>query len=319
MITTVEALRDPTLLGSVALDVRVEEQERDPADDDAKDPALDRLVAHLNQDLELRPAVKGSGGTDRQGREVEVLIDVLLLPLGVDLLADVALAIQEADAHKWQPEIRRALRVVTREDAEPARVCRQRLMQPELGAEVRHRPSERAADEVMPGVKPHLREVSRASRLQREELGHAGVGPTKLFLRGHRREQGGGVVGRLREALGGEHRPKGRPLFEPSPDEVARQDFEAFQKIEISVHLAPMPSGAPIVKLGSGRRALLRSRTGLAAMRSSGRRFEPTPARRLLSGRLLRSQKPRRTRAFDSSGIGGRAASLRAVDGARGA
>ena len=79
---------------------------------------------------------------------------VLVLPaVAVEPLPEIALVVVEADADERNAEVRRALDVVAGEDAEAAGVDRQRLVQPELGREVRDRPRpEHAGVPRAPGV-----------------------------------------------------------------------------------------------------------------------------------------------------------------------
>jgi hypothetical protein len=61
----------------------------------------------------------------------------VLVALAVDGLLEVALAIEEPDRDERQRHVARGLAVVAREDAEAAGIDRQRLVEAELGAEVR--------------------------------------------------------------------------------------------------------------------------------------------------------------------------------------
>ncbi len=66
---------------------------------------------------------------------------LFLLPaLAIQALAEVALAVEQADSDQRNIEVGRALDVIAGEHAQAARVNRQRFVQPELGREVRHRP-----------------------------------------------------------------------------------------------------------------------------------------------------------------------------------
>src|SRR5690242_21005008 len=67
---------------------------------------------------------------------MQLLVDGLLLARAGDALAEVALWVEEADAHEGQAQIAGLLAVVAGEDAQAARVDRQRLVQPELRGEV---------------------------------------------------------------------------------------------------------------------------------------------------------------------------------------
>ena len=138
LIAAVEPGGQLAVLGAVAVDVRVEQQERVASDGDPPDarddPARPRLDLHRHRHAVVRRRL------DRQQPVVDV--DVLLALPGVVIepLPEVALVVVEADADERDPEVGGALEMVAGEDAEPARVDRNRLVQAELRREVRHRP-----------------------------------------------------------------------------------------------------------------------------------------------------------------------------------
>ena len=61
---------------------------------------------------------------------------MLLVPIGVDLLAEIAPPIEQADADERQRRVGCRLAVVAGQDAEAAGVDLHRLVNAELGAEV---------------------------------------------------------------------------------------------------------------------------------------------------------------------------------------
>jgi hypothetical protein len=61
---------------------------------------------------------------------------VLLVPVGVDGLTEVALAVEQPDADERECHVAGRLHVVAREDAEAARIDAERFVDPVLGAEV---------------------------------------------------------------------------------------------------------------------------------------------------------------------------------------
>ena len=67
---------------------------------------------------------------------VEVGVGVLLVAVRVDRLAEVAVAVEQAHGDERQRHVRGGLAVVAREHAQAAGVDAQRLVEPELGAEV---------------------------------------------------------------------------------------------------------------------------------------------------------------------------------------
>ena len=104
-------------------------------------------------DLERR-AVEAARPSQRQLSRVEVRLGVLLVAIGVDLLAEVATPVEEADADERQRGVRRGLAVVAGQDAEAARVDLHRLVDAVLGAEVGDRAGQRAIRaRSVPGVR----------------------------------------------------------------------------------------------------------------------------------------------------------------------
>ena len=68
-------------------------------------------------------------------------VDVLLLlpEVAVETLPEIPLVVEQADADERNAEIGRALEMIARQDPETAGVDRHRLVQAELGGEIRHR------------------------------------------------------------------------------------------------------------------------------------------------------------------------------------
>ena len=115
--------------------LRVEQVEGDAADVDPPDLRGDLHVAHGQGDRHRLAVV----AADQRGREaLRVRVDpVLVLPAaGVDALAEVALAVHEADGDQRQRQVGGLLEDVAGERAEAARVDRQRAVHAELRAEV---------------------------------------------------------------------------------------------------------------------------------------------------------------------------------------
>ena len=98
--------------------------------------------ATSNAHLE-RGAVQSARPLQRELGRVEVGLRVLLVPIGVDLLTEVAAPVEEADADEGQPRIGRGLAVVAGKDAETAGVDLHRLVDAVLGAEVGDRTRQR--------------------------------------------------------------------------------------------------------------------------------------------------------------------------------
>ena len=107
-----------------------------------RDPGLPALAPHRNE---------WSDG------EVEPLVPVLLPAIHGQVLIEIAPGIHEPDAHQRQAQIRGRLQVVAGEHAQAAGVDRDRVVEPELGAEIGDRPAIRFGIGAMePGVVPRL-------------------------------------------------------------------------------------------------------------------------------------------------------------------
>ena len=82
---------------------------------------------------------------ERQMREVLVQLDALLPAVFVDLLAEVAVPVEQREGDERQVEIARRFAVVAGENAEAAGVVRERFVKAELRARNRRRRPSRAA------------------------------------------------------------------------------------------------------------------------------------------------------------------------------
>ena len=154
--------------------VRVEEQHRDPAD--LGDPDRHEQVppGQLDRDRQ-RQAGCVLDPAERQPAEVEVRVVVLLVAVGVDRLAEVALAIQEPDADRGQGHVAGRFHVVAGQDAEAAGVDAERLVEAVFGAEVGDRSAQAlrvAALEPVVGAVGHVRvELGQHVVVLGQELG----------------------------------------------------------------------------------------------------------------------------------------------------
>ena len=116
--------------------VRVEQQHRArgrPAPARPRSTGRDRAARRSTSSG--RPFVSWTR-RERQPAEVVVGVVVLLMAVGVDRLAEVALAVEQADADERQRHVAGRLHVVAGEDAQAAGVDAERLVEPVLGAEV---------------------------------------------------------------------------------------------------------------------------------------------------------------------------------------
>ena len=87
-----------------------------------------------------RRAVGRAPAESAATRLVDVDVVLVLPAVAVEPLPEVALVVVEPDADERNAEVGGALDVIAGQNAEAARIDRQRLVQPELGGEVRDRP-----------------------------------------------------------------------------------------------------------------------------------------------------------------------------------
>ncbi len=123
----------------VLFQIGVEQIQRHPAEPDAPHRYEDAAVAERHGD-DARLPVGRDGRLDRRVRPREALVGLLLPAFRGDALMEIALRVHEPDADERNTEVARLLAVIAREDAEAAGVDRQRLMERELGREIRDRP-----------------------------------------------------------------------------------------------------------------------------------------------------------------------------------
>ncbi len=157
-VALVEARGDPAVDRVVLVELRVEEVERHAADLRAPDVEGD-LAA---EERERQPQRRAVGRSHLDRREVlgDDLRPVLVLePVPVDALLEVALPVEEADADHRDGEVAGLLEDVARERAEAARVDGQRGVDPELRAHEHDRAVE-AVDRPL-GAHPVLLEHAR--------------------------------------------------------------------------------------------------------------------------------------------------------------
>ena len=139
----VQDVGDGPIRPRVGGQVRVQQQDRDAADLRNPHRGMDLAVREVDADLQRR-AVGGPRPAEWQHRGIQVRLRVLLVPIGIDLLAEVAAAVEEADADERQGRIGRGLAMVPGQDAQAAGVDLHRLVEAVFGAEVADGPGERA-------------------------------------------------------------------------------------------------------------------------------------------------------------------------------
>ena len=130
-LAAVEPVGDGAQVGGVLLHVGVEQVERHPSDLGLPHPGHERRAGQV--DLDGDPVAR----RERHGVRVEVGVALLLPAVGRQRLAEVAVAVEEADAHQRHAEVAARLEVVAGQHAEAARVLGERLGDAELRARSR--------------------------------------------------------------------------------------------------------------------------------------------------------------------------------------
>ncbi len=121
--------------------IRIEQEDRHPAD--LGDPDRDEQVASGQLDGHRQgQAGRILDAPEREAGQVVIGVVVLLVAVGIDGLAEVTLAIQQADPDRRQGHVAGGLHVVAGEDTQAARVDAERLVEPVLGAEIGDRPGQ---------------------------------------------------------------------------------------------------------------------------------------------------------------------------------
>ena len=161
LIAAVQPVRHGDRLGRIVRHVRVEQVQRNASDVDAPD-------AHLDVDTGEIDAHLDPGRLHPERRRIDAQVDLLLPAVGVQLLVEVALGVEQADADERDAEVGRRLEVVAGQHAEPARVLGERFGDAELRREV--------GDEFERGVAACLSflEPRAVARLDRVEAAAGG-------------------------------------------------------------------------------------------------------------------------------------------------
>jgi hypothetical protein len=140
--THIEGVGDGPVRFVVEGRVRVQQQQRHATHLDHPDGHVDRAPGQLHGHRQRVTDLVGDA-LERELRDVQVRISMLLVAVRVDRLAEVAVAVEEAHGHERQGHVRGGLAVIAREHAQATGVDGQGLVQPELGAEVGDRTIER--------------------------------------------------------------------------------------------------------------------------------------------------------------------------------
>ena len=125
-LPAVEPVGDGPQVGGVLLQVGVEEVQGNPADVGSPHPCHERRTRQV--DLDGDPVARG----ERHRVRVEVGVALLLPAVGGQRLPEVAVAVEEADAHERHAEVAARLEVIAGQHAEAAGVLRERLGDAEL-------------------------------------------------------------------------------------------------------------------------------------------------------------------------------------------
>jgi hypothetical protein len=178
----------------VLLDVGVQEVERGPADVGPPHLGVARLAGEVDDDAHALAQ------RDSQGVRVERREALLLPAVEAEVLAEVAVLVEEADADERDAHVRRRLEVVAGQDAEAAGVLGQGFGDAELGGEVRHE-AQRALEVLASVLEPAwlvevAAQVAVAVAHLTEEAGVAGV-LLELVVVGHRQRAQRVVAGLL--------------------------------------------------------------------------------------------------------------------------
>ena len=130
----VEPIGDLAVRGAVDVEIGVHHQQRHPADLGHPDARVEGMIIkrHVDDD-----GLTGLGQQrQRQRVGIQQRVTLLLVPVGVQRLTEIAVAIHEADADDRHAEIARGLEVVSGENPQAARVLRQHVGHAELGGKV---------------------------------------------------------------------------------------------------------------------------------------------------------------------------------------
>ena len=126
----------PRSAGRVLLDVRVEQQQRHPADLGPPHVRVQRAALRQRHRDDHGGAVGLAQQLQRQAVRVEGRVVLELPAVGGQALGEVAGPVEQPDADQRDAEVGGRLEVVTGEDAQAAGVLRQHLGDAELGGEV---------------------------------------------------------------------------------------------------------------------------------------------------------------------------------------
>src|SRR5689334_4821019 len=134
-VAAVEARSKLAILRAVAIDVAIEQVERNAANVHEPDLGLEHAIAGVDRDRDWI-AVGTLGGFHRQVLDPGIEVLFLLIAIAIKLLLEIALVVEEPNGNKWDGEAARALNVIAREDTEAARIDRHGFVDAELGRKI---------------------------------------------------------------------------------------------------------------------------------------------------------------------------------------
>ena len=135
VVPAVEGAGQLSVLLGVLFHIGIEKVEIDAADGHLADAGVDRPVRGLDLDGDLIAVL-----VERrfQGDILDLRVDVLFLlpPLGVEILTEITLIVEQADRHQRNPQAAGAFDVVAGQNPQTARIDRNRLVETKLQREI---------------------------------------------------------------------------------------------------------------------------------------------------------------------------------------
>ena len=138
-VAAIELVRDVAVLGNrrILRDVGIQQEQAHAPHIQPPHFDVHRAPRHLHLDANLHsPRVPRR--LHRPVVEIVHRVALSLPPVGAQVLLQVARLVQQTDSHQVQPRVAGRFQVIPRQDAQPARIDRERLDQPVLHRKVRH-------------------------------------------------------------------------------------------------------------------------------------------------------------------------------------
>ena len=223
LVAEVQAGGELAVLLGVAVDVGVEQEQLVAPDRDLPDLGAQRFPRQRDLDDD-RLAGRGQRRLRRQQLRGRAHVLGVLPAVAADALAEVRLAVEQADRHQRQPQVGRALEVVAREHAQAARVDGQRFVDAELRGKIGDRAhAQRPGVDRGPG--PRRAQVVAQLAVGAVDPGaQRGVAREVLeAIRGEPGQHRDGIVIRGPERLGIEVAKQLDDVRVPGPPQVPRQ------------------------------------------------------------------------------------------------